>query len=325
MLRLVANADDLLRSRFAISPVFEVQSLLRHLAGISRHRLPWAARLEPAFDRLRRDTDLDLLLSLLSTHYGPGFVVPPPRGLTQTIEDDLAAVRATPSDVVRLEVAEALRRKPTTDQRRLRALRRADLTERVAEVLHTAWHELVAPDWPLLRAVCERDVLFRSGELVRAGWAAALAGLHSDVRWHDDAVEVGKLSRQMSITLGGAGLLLVPSVFTWPKVAVYTDHPWPKAIVYPARGIASLWEPPSTAPQALSELIGRSRARLLLALSEAASTTQLARITNLAIGSVNDHLRVLHRAGLLTSARAGHSVLYRRTPLGDVLAGTEVE
>jgi len=317
------TTDDLLHSRFAISPLCELQALLRHLASGTQQRLPWTSRLQPTFMRLRHETDLDVLLALLSPRYGPGFVVPPPRSLAQSIDDDLAAVRATPLTVVRVEIAEAMRGQPIPDPGKLKTLDRADIADHLADVLEHAWHELVAPDWPHMRAISERDVIHRSSELSRSGWTAALAGLHPQVRWHNDGIEISKMTRPQPITLGGAGMLFVPSVYIWPKVAVYTDNPWPKAIIYPARGIASLWEPPALSSDALSDLIGRTRARLLLALAEPASTTQLARLTDLAVGSVNDHLRVLHRAGLLTRARAGHSILYRRTPLGDIIADTE--
>jgi DNA-binding transcriptional ArsR family regulator len=323
VLRLEASADDLLHSRFALSPIFELQSLLRHLLFLYPQRLPWVSRFEPAFERLRRETELDLVLALLSRRYGPSFAVPPPRGLAQSIDDDLAAVRAAPLAVVHQEIEEALRRKPTSDQRILKALRRNDIPDRIAAALERAWHELVATDWPHLRVICERDVLHRSSQLTRAGWAAALSQLHPRVRWRRNGIEISKITYPEPIPLGGAGVLLVPSVFVWPEVAFYIEDPWPRAIVYPARGIASLWERPASAPRALSDLLGQSRAQLLLALAEPASTTQLARLTNLVTGSVNDHLRVLHRAGLLTSARAGRSVLYRRTPLGDVVAGIE--
>lgn len=43
----------------------------------------------------------------------------------------------------------------------------------------------------------------------------------------------------------------------------------------------------------------------------------------LAVGAVGDHLPVLRRAGLVRSARAGRSVLYRRTPLGAALAAQD--
>jgi DNA-binding transcriptional ArsR family regulator len=71
---------------------------------------------------------------------------------------------------------------------------------------------------------------------------------------------------------------------------------------------------------ALGDLVGRSRARLLGALDNPTSTTALARATSLATGAVGDHLAVLRRAGLVDGTRAGRSVLYRRTALGDALA-----
>ncbi len=323
MFRFEVGADDLLHSRFAISPLFELENLLRVLGAVSHHRLPWAARLKPAYARLCRETELDALMALLSHRYGPNFVVPPPLGLAQSIEDDLAAVRATPLKIARAEIAEALVHKPSTDPRVLRVLRARDVTARFAVVLEQAWHELIASDWPQLRAICERDVIYRSGELGRAGWAAALSGLHPQVRWRNDGIEISRFQQGEPVQLGGAGLLFIPSVFVWPKLAVHSEDPWPKAIVYPARGTASLWEPVTAAPGALADLLGRSRAALLLMLTEPASTTQLARSANLAVGSVGDHLRVLEKAGLLTSARSGRSVLYRRTALGDVLAGIE--
>jgi DNA-binding transcriptional ArsR family regulator len=325
VLRFEVSAADLLRSRFALSPLFEVASLLGVLGGArasaSHARPPWVSRLQPAFARVRRHPDLDGLLALLSQHHGPTFTVPPPRSLAQSIEDDLAAVRATPISLVRAEIAEALRQKPVTDRRILTMLHDRHVRDRIAEVMQLAWQELVAPDWPLLRAVCERDVIYRAGELSHRGWAAALQTLHPQVRWRAGGIEIRRFSAERPIHLDGAGLLFIPAVYVYPRVAVHAEDPWPKAIVYPARGIAALWEPAPAEPGVLSELLGRSRARLLLALAEPASTTQLARTSELSVGSVGDHLRLLNRAGLLSTARSGRSVLYRRTPLGDLLAG----
>jgi DNA-binding transcriptional ArsR family regulator len=184
-----------------------------------------------------------------------------------------------------------------------------------------AWHELLAQDWPALRAVCERDVVHRADLLSRGGWGAALAGLNKRITWRDGVIEVSRMV-DASYELDGAGLLFVPSVFIWPSLGIFTDPPWPRAIVYPARGIAALWEPrPSAPPDALASLLGRSRARLLVALAEPASTTQLAKSLGLAPGAVGDHLAVLRDAGLASRARSGRSVLYRRTPLGDALVG----
>ncbi|MGH3759755.1 DUF5937 family protein [Actinophytocola sp.] len=324
MLRVTVHRDDILNSRFAISPLFELDNVLRRLSGLSQARLPadWSARLRPAYRRLRATTELDAVLALQTRHYGAALVAPPPAGLAQTLAEDLAAVRATPLELAREEIAKCLRDEPEPDERVRAVLRDPAVVEIVADTLETAWHELVGADWPAMRAVCERDVIHRAGLLTRGGWTAALAGLHRRVSWHDGSIHVAHRA-DADIDLGGRGLLLVPSVFVWPKVAVYTDPPWPHALIYPARGTAALLEPDQAPPpSALADLLGRSRARLLSTLAEPASTRQLAASLRLAPGAVGDHLAILRRAGLVSRARAGRSVLYRRTPLGDALAAT---
>ncbi|WP_408607111.1 ArsR/SmtB family transcription factor [Actinokineospora bangkokensis] len=109
-------------------------------------------------------------------------------------------------------------------------------------------------------------------------------------------------------------------------MAVHLEAPHPTTLIYPARGASALWETSrGHDPAALAELLGRSRARLLVTLEVPASTTHLARELGLAVGAVGDHLAVLRRAGLLDRARSGRSVLYRRTPLGDALVGGAAE
>lgn len=77
------------------------------------------------------------------------------------------------------------------------------------------------------------------------------------------------------------------------------------------------WSPETSGPDDLDRLIGRARARLLRALATPASTSQLAAGQGHALGAVGDHRAVLRRTGLVTRARSGRSVLYRRTALGD--------
>jgi len=53
-----------------------------------------------------------------------------------------------------------------------------------------------------------------------------------------------------------------------------------------------------------------------------ATTSQLSHQFALSLAGTSGHLAVLRQAGLITRARAGRAVLYRRTPLGDALAGS---
>ncbi|KUL32006.1 ArsR/SmtB family transcription factor [Actinoplanes awajinensis] len=320
MVRFEVGAEDLVRTRFAVSPIFELQSLLRVLAGPAPGPpASWLANFRSGFDQLRDDPCLAAVLALKTARSGANFYAPPPRGMAQTIGEDLAAVRAVPLPVARQEIDFYLTRRRVTAAART-VLYAGDVLDRLADFLARAWSVLLAEQWPAMRAVCERDVVHRAAELGRAGWAAALSGLGPKVRWRDGGIDLSGHTGTAG-ALDGSGLLLVPSVLIWPGTAVFGDDPWPKAIVYPARGVGTLFEPsPPAAPDALAALLGRSRAQLLISLAEPASTTQLATVLGLATGAVGDHLAVLHRAGLVSRARAGRSVLYTRTPLGDALA-----
>jgi len=146
------------------------------------------------------------------------------------------------------------------------------------------------------------------------------------LRWRDGHIEFVQVGGDHLLPSDGGGLLLVPSVFLWPRVAAHVSKSWPRTILYPARGVATLGEAvPPADPGALADLIGTSRALLLVSMAEPASTTQLARALGLSVGSVGDHLNVMRRSGLLERSRAGRSVLYRRTPLGDQLARSTPE
>ena len=104
-------------------------------------------------------------------------------------------------------------------------------------------------------------------------------------------------------------------------LATITDPPARPALIYPARGIAELWQPaPTTHSQALSHLLGQTRAALLESLAEPASTHTLARRHELAPSTVSEHLAILHHAHLITRRRHRHTVLYQQAPLGAELA-----
>ena len=120
-------------------------------------------------------------------------------------------------------------------------------------------------------------------------------------------------------TTAGEGLTLAPSLFTRNATAPISAAEAP-LIMYGARGVGTLWEAEPPGPRdALADLIGASRARLLGLLESPASSTELAVRLGVTTSAVNQHLRALRDAGLLTAARHGRSVLYLRSDLGDRL------
>ena len=331
VLRIEVGSEDLTTSRFALSPLFELTNALRLLASPPEESVlrPWLARARDRYLALTREADIGVILALNPPGYGADFLAPVPVGVSTTIGDLLDQIRSTPAEQARREVIAALRRQPPVDPRIRRILTTDRAAAYVADVLATAWQVLLEPEWDTLRAILERDVVYRAGRLASRGWAAALGDLHPELSWEQGQIVLSRMPGDPG-ALDGRGLLFVPSVFVWPKLALGLDPPWPPVLIYPARGVAALWERAGRGQAgrarqgtALDRLLGPSRAAILITLEEPASTTQLVAMLGQSLGGIGDHLAVLREAGLISRARSGRSVLYRRTPVGDALAAEE--
>lgn len=141
------------------------------------------------------------------------------------------------------------------------------------------------------------------------------------MRWDQPRLEVQVPAHEATVALDGRGLLLVPSAFSASRPFVSDRAPWRPGVIYPARGIATLWTQAPAAPDGLTRLIGASRAAMLVELAAPRSTAELAERLSLSPATTSHHLKALSHAGLATGRRDGRSVLYARTPLGDALVG----
>ncbi|SEL17562.1 ArsR/SmtB family transcription factor [Nonomuraea pusilla] len=311
------NAEDVARIRFAFSPMWELVASLRTLQDPSRQsiHLPWIKRVRPRLAAL----DLDELFALVPpTGYLADFLTPPPDTPLPDFAAELDRVRSTPPEQARAEAAIVRGTDPAV-LRRFAADPAAGVA-RVADALLAYWEECFAEFWPRVYALLERDVLRRSRQLAREGARELFAGLDPAVVWTGEQLVI---DRPWCATGGlhGDGLVLVPTAFYWPSVAVMSA-PYQSMLVYPVLGVGTLWEEgPPPAPGALAALIGRNRARILLALAEPSTTTALAARMALTPGAVSQHLGVLSAGGLTVGMRVGKQVVYRRTQTGDMLAG----
>ena len=312
---------DLLRCRFATSPLFETVNAVRAFAD-PRQR----AYLRPWWTVVRSAPPAPELLALHPVNPAgaevPDFLSPPPSGPAPRFEDQLAGVRTTPLPQV---VAELRRCRDTQPDRRARARIDELLAdpaagrERLADALAAAWQQLVLPWWPLLRELLDADIAHRSRLLAGRGLGHVVDGLDERVSWAADTVAVGT-SNDGECVLDGRGLVLMPSAFIWPTVAAVVEPPWLPTLVYPVPGIGGVWsERRADPPAALARLLGRTRALLLDGLAEPATTTTLAARHRLSASGVSAHLAALHGAGLVGRRRHRHEVRYGRTALGDAL------
>ncbi|MFD4274474.1 DUF5937 family protein [Streptomyces cyaneofuscatus] len=317
--------SDLLRCRFALSPLVETQEAVRTLARPYRHgyHLPWLRQIREAAAAL----DLGPLWLLMPDGgHNPDFICPPPIGPLATFEEEIAGVRAVDPEVARADMELALSERPgaresVTGRRLLDDPARA--VREIADLLERTWRTLIEPYWPRLRAVLEADIAHHSRRLADSGLAGLLGEVSTQLSWNGSTLTVQGTRGDHHQVLGGQGLVLMPSVFVWPEVVGGHLEPWQPGLIYPARGIGGLWSAAGErTPDALARLLGRVRADVLCALDEPAGTSTLAHRLGLAPSSVSAHLSVLRGAGLLTSRRYGHQVLYERTPLGIALTAS---
>ncbi|MGW4895889.1 DUF5937 family protein [Kitasatospora sp. NPDC004240] len=319
MLDLAFSVRDLARTRFALSPLWEVVASVRVLKHPAEHPLhrPWS---EVARRRLAASgLDWGLLADLVPQppYAIPVFIAPPPTAPVADLGLELTVLRATPPEQVRSGLGG--QRAPRSERiDRLREDPHRGLAE-LADTVEAYWETALAPYWPRMRSLLEGDVLRRARLFAEHGAQHLLNDLGSSVTWDDDTLYVGHHYARGSRRLGGRGLLLVPSVFVWPQVFSVISPNWQPTLRYPPRGVATLWERRSQLPHALASVIGLSRARLLAELDTPASTTDLAGRTDLTPGGVSQHLAALRSAGLVDAHRTGRYVLYARTEAAEVL------
>jgi DNA-binding transcriptional ArsR family regulator len=303
------GARDLLRVRFATSPLIEAFASFEALRAPAHHpeHEPWArwarSRLEGA------DLALMEAASPLRSGYRPDFINPPPDRPRTTLARELQRVLATPRSRVARELARAY---PDTEPPAI------DLQELAAQI-STYFERVLVPHWPRIEAAVEAEFSVRGRRLAREGAAAAFADLHPAVRFEDGTLLIDR-PYEHDVELGGRGLLLVPSIFVAPTVWAMTDPPWQPSVLYPPPGVAELWAPPARdRAAAVAGLLGRRRADVLAGLATPVSTLALAARLQASAAGVSAHLKALREAGLVTGRREGREVLYARTPLGDAL------
>lgn len=313
MLRYLLTEDDVGAIRFGISPLCELGLSLRAIAMPARFplQLGWLRRTEAA----RAGLDLDALLALVDDRgWTPDFLNPRPASPLTRIEHEFDVLAAMAPEAARADLIAAFGRVPEVfagpPERAL---------ARIVAALRELWRTCVEPYWPRMRAVLEADIVHRGRLIAQSGVAAMLNSLSPRVGYDRGSLDIALADpTPRTRRVGGEGLTLVPTMFTRRGSAPVGDGP--PMILYPARGQGALWEAePVANPAAVAAVLGETRTALVAALAEPASSTELAVRFGVTTSAVNQHLRALRAAGLLTSTRYGRSVLYLRSELGAAL------
>ncbi|MGW2486176.1 helix-turn-helix domain-containing protein [Streptomyces sp. NPDC001606] len=322
MIGILLGVDDLADTRFAISPLGQLMESLRVLRAPALHPLhrDWRRTVLGAL----APADRPLLSALVGATLAlPDFLTPRPAAYAPSFDEELAVVRATPVRTVRHDLRAAHAPRPLPEPLRQAAAPGdgpvLDLLDTLCAVLRRYWETALLPYWPRIRLVLEADITHRAGQLATGGAGALFAGLHPHLRWRNGMLTVDKMIGRHTVAVDGRGLRLVPSVFAHKPAPPISADAAPM-LAYPGRGTATLWEaPPAPDASPLTALLGAPRTTLLRLLAEPLPTVELARRLGVTPSAVSQHLRVLYDTGLLTRARDGRRVLYRRSPLGERL------
>jgi DNA-binding transcriptional ArsR family regulator len=332
VLRIHFTDRDLSRTTVAAGPdpLWETVLGLHQLAPAPRsgHRnfAAWRRRAMNELEDRHLKGALRALLTIAPARAGyfPDFLTPP--AAASGLADGVDALRGTPRDLVTAEMTRAL-----ADRRTVRpwvrelavgdAGRLAELADAVT-LLHDA---VIAPGWTAVDAVVEADRAARARALRDGGVHGLLSSLGPHAVWEPPVLTV-RYCESRDLWLGGRGLRLVPSRFCWRMPIALADPELPQVLVYPAAGeafgaVAVDPEPAGDQAQlrSLSVLLGRTRARVLLATDAGATTGEISRRLSVSAATTSEHVTALRSAGLVLSRRTGGRVLHTLTPLGDAL------
>ncbi|MFG3254657.1 winged helix-turn-helix domain-containing protein [Streptomyces sp. NPDC048172] len=284
---------------------------------------------------LRRDDDLLLgrwrrrLLRALPAAAEPlADLVPggtPPLFLdvfADSVTEGQQAVRSTPPDLVRAELARVYARHPAPPPRWIHALHRgeAEAWQRLLRAQRAAFEAAVRPVWDQVQDLHRAEFTRHALTVAERGIGAALTDAVPGSRFRDGVWECPG-PHEADLALDGRTLVLRPT-FHWTAHPLLAAPPPPGdevTVTYPA-GPGLPLPRAADGDGGLSDVLGRTRAEALRLLEDEHTTSQLARRLRVSNATASAHAAALRGAGLITTTRAGRAVLHRRAPLGDLLA-----
>jgi DNA-binding transcriptional ArsR family regulator len=315
VLTLRVDADTVSRTRLVPSPASESTAWLRLTAASGRH--PVFGDPGPLARASLAHPDVALLADLLPRNgdtYAPDLLTPQPGADAQgrdLLDQQVAQLEATAQDDLEEQVFTHTR---THWSRPLRAGTRrvaesGRMQRRLANGLARFWRDTLSDGWPALRSILDQDITRRATAIATHGVGRTFGALHPDVGWAGDAVTLAS-SWDGEIDATGRDLVLAPTALGRPGVVIQVDTPGQLVLYYPAQRAGTGRDRGSAS---IAPVIGNVRAALLADLGTARSTTELATRIGYTPATVSYHLGALHRARLVTKARAGRHVLYQRT------------
>lgn len=324
VLRIHFSAEDLGRIHLAPGPDPAWEALLSlhvlggHDSDIGVQR--WRARVRASLHPAARP-----LLHLAPPRgYSPDFLTP--AGGVTDAEAGIDTILSTSRSRLRTDVATLGQERKLPSWATALATGRPAALRGLGTALRRYNQQALCPYWAEIRAAVDADRAARARAFLAGGTNHLLSGLHPTVRWDPPVLQIA-YPHDQDLYLQGRGLRLVPSYFCRGTPITLRDTSLPPVLVYPvSRRIGSPGQSTAAAgAHALARLLGRTRAATLhmIAGSENATGSEIARRLDISPASASEHATVLRDAGLIHSLRVRNTIHHTLTPLGLELLGSQ--
>ncbi|MFE2941316.1 ArsR/SmtB family transcription factor [Streptomyces sp. NPDC059255] len=322
MLHIDFSTDDLNRLRVAGNSDFMWDVVLSLQLLQNRHSAlvydPWRKQVR---ERLAQAglTRMTRALMELSPHgpYIPDFLTPG-HG-TSDPDTGVDAVLSTPKRRLGQELIRLYENRPMPEGARRLAQGGSEALRRLGTAVRRYHAVAVAPYKTAIDHAIGSNRSVRADSALATGAEGLMTSYQPELIWRDGRIEAG-YPFDRNLELNGRPLTLVPSFFCtrWPITLAAPELP--PVLVHPLP-LAPGWlaEAGRGSGERLHRLLGRTRTLVLESLGRPMSTSGIAATLLLSPASASRHASVLREAGLVSSFRHGHSVLHRRTALGEAL------
>ncbi|HKJ56337.1 MAG TPA: DUF5937 family protein [Nitriliruptoraceae bacterium] len=333
---------------FGWSPLFEAALSLRCVAHPKRYpmHLPWARRCRELPE------DLQAEIRVLTSGYDrflPGVFEVGLAGDHAGFAEELAAMAAIDDDLMSWELSlglggvscSAMPEQPSLDDPAYRAqvVSRAEsrsdahgdvarlvfddpgaIRDRVVRMMERYWEEAFAREWDRQWPRIEAEVSAGARTLVMDGTAGLVADFIPEASWDPDehVISIERPWNGVCDVADRGGMLLVPTVYGWPKVMIELSEPWPVSMIVPLRELRQPEVPQASdheVADGLRALGDETRLQITRMVAEQPrSTKELATLLQLSDSAVSRHLKILSGAGIVEGERDGYFVLYQLQP-----------
>lgn len=315
---LVLPDGESLTVRVVVSPYATVvASVYEVLRGLPRGvPASWIAYVQ------ERTAGVDIsALDVFDRHF-PDFLWPSPRHGRASIERELSDLMAQdPEELARgirqvhpVDVPPTLRPFLDTPREALRAY---------VATTRAYWDAVFRPLWPTMEGLLEGEVLRLGASLATDGPSAMLGRVSYKLQYSDGALRFPLVGGPAEpIMLDDRRIVLVPMLSGPDALMASADRSGEVVIAYAAPGASAVWEAVgSEAGGRLREILGDTRAAVLLAVDTPTSTAEVAQRLSLSPALASHHLGRLRKQQLVDSTRFGRYVYYRSSERGRALRG----